>query len=62
LATEACQVQGEDAYYGHLGLRLLGGFVLLYTARILYTGRVTMEAIGFSLKHYWRVLDSERLA
>jgi hypothetical protein len=61
LATEACQVQGEDAYYGHLVLRLLGGLVLLYTARILYKGRVTMEAIGFSLKHYWRFLDSERL-
>jgi len=61
VATEACQVQGEDAYDGHLGWRLLAGFVLLYTARILYTGRVTMEAIGFSLKHSWRFVDSERL-
>jgi hypothetical protein len=61
LATDACQLQGEDAYYGHLVLRLLAGLVLLYTARILYKGRVTMEAIGFSLKHYWRFLDSERL-
>jgi hypothetical protein len=61
LATEACQVQGEDAYYGHLVLRLLAGLVWLYTARILYKGRVTMEASGFSLKHYWRFLDSERL-
>ena len=44
LATEACQVQDEDAYYGHLVLRLLAGLVLLYTARVLCKGRVTMEA------------------
>lgn len=61
LAAEACQVHGEDSYYGHLVLRLLAGLVLLYTARMLCKGRVTMEAIGFSLKHYWRFLDSERL-
>jgi hypothetical protein len=36
--------------------------VLLYTARILDKGRVTMAAMGFSLKHDWRFLDSERLA
>ena len=23
-ATESCQVHSEDAYYGHLGLRLMG--------------------------------------
>jgi hypothetical protein len=28
LATGACQVQSEDAYYGHLILRLMGYFVL----------------------------------
>jgi len=61
LATEACQVQDEDAYYGHLILRLLAGLVLLYTARVLCRGRVTMEAIVFSLKHHWRFVDSEHL-
>jgi hypothetical protein len=61
LATEACQLQGEDAYYGHLVLRLLAGWVVLSTARSLYKGRVTLEAMGFSLKHYWRFLDAERL-
>jgi hypothetical protein len=61
LATEACQVPGETAYYGHLVLRLLAGLVLLYTARVLLKGRVTMEEILFSLKHYWRFLDSEWL-
>lgn len=61
LATETCQVPGEDAYYGHLVLRLLAGLVLLYTARVLFKGRVTMEEILFSLKHYWRFLDSELL-
>jgi hypothetical protein len=61
LATEACQVQGEDAYYGHLVLRLMAGLVLLYTARRLSKGRVTMEEIVFSLKHHWRFLHSKDL-
>jgi hypothetical protein len=61
LAAEACQVHGEDAYYGHLVLRLLAGLVLLYTARILCRGHVTMEEIVFSLKHHWRFLNSNDL-
>lgn len=61
LATEACQVQSEDAYYGHLILRLLAGFVLLYTARVVLKGQVTMEEIVFSLKHHWRFLESDML-
>jgi hypothetical protein len=61
LAIEACQVQGDDAYYGHLVWRLLAGLVLLYTARRLFKGRVTMEAIVFSLKHHWRFLTSKEL-
>jgi hypothetical protein len=54
-------VSGEDAYYGHLVLRLLAGLVLLYTARVIFKRRVTMEEIVFSLKHHWRFLDSEPL-
>ena len=61
LATGACQVQNEDAYYGHLGLRLMGCFVLLYTSRVVCKGELTMEEIIFSLKHYWRFVDSEPL-
>ena len=61
LATEACQVHGEDAYDGHLVLRLVAGMVLLYTARMLLKGRVTMEEIVFSLKHHWRFLTSKTL-
>lgn len=61
LATEACQVQTEAAYYGHLVLRLVAGLVLLYTARIICKGRVTMEELLFSLKHHWRFLTSETL-
>ena len=61
LATDACQVHGEDAYYGHLVLRLLAGLVLLYTARRLLKGRVTMEEIVFGLKHHWRFLHSKDL-
>jgi hypothetical protein len=60
-ATEACQVQGEDAYYGHLVLRLLAGVVVLYPARRLFKGRVTMEELVFSLKHHWRFLTSKDL-
>ena len=61
LATEACQVHSEDAYYGHLVLRLMGCFVLFYTSRVICKGRLTMEEIMFSLKHYWRFVDSEAL-
>jgi hypothetical protein len=61
LATEACQVHSEDAYYGHFVLRLMASFVLFYTSRVIYKGRVTMEEIVFSLKHYWRFVDAEAL-
>jgi len=61
LATEACQVQSEDAYYGHLVLRLMGCFILFYTTRVICKGELTMEEIVFSLKHYWRFVDSEVL-
>ncbi len=61
LATGACQVHSEDAYYGHLVLRLMGCFVLFYTSRVVCKGRLTMEEIIFSLKHYWRFVDSEPL-
>src|SRR5262245_47979373 len=59
LATGACQVHSEDAYYGHLVLRLMGCLVLFYTSRVIAKGRLTMEEIIFSLKHYWRFVDSE---
>jgi len=61
LATTACQVHSEDAYYGHLVLRLMGCLVLFYTSRVICKGRLTMEEIIFSLKHYWRFVDSEAL-
>ena len=54
-------MQNEDAYYGHLVLRLMGCFVLMYTSRVISKGRLTMEEIIFSLKHYWRFVDSEAL-
>ena len=61
LATEACQVHSEDADYGHLVLRLMGSFILFYTSRVICKGRLTMEEIIFSLKHYWRFVDLEAL-
>src|SRR5262245_46328458 len=61
LATGACQLQNEEAYYSHLVLRLIGCVVLFYTSRIICKGRLTMEEIIFSLKHYWRFVDCEAL-
>lgn len=61
LATEACQVHSEDAYYGYLVLRLMGSFILCYTSRVICKGRLTMEEIIFRLKHYWRFVDMEAL-
>ena len=61
LATESCQVHSEDAYYGHLVLRLMASFVLFYTSRVICKGDLTMEEILFSLKHYWRFVDLEAL-
>jgi hypothetical protein len=61
LAAGACQVHSEDTYYGHLVLRLMGCLVLFYTSRVICKGRLTMEEIIFSLKHYWRFIDSEAL-
>jgi len=62
LATEACQVRSEDAYYGHLVLRLMASFVLFYTSRVICKGRSTMEEIILHMKHYWRFVDLEALA
>jgi len=42
-------------------LRLMGSFVLFYTSRVVCKGRLTMEEIIFSLKHYWRFVDCEAL-
>src|SRR5256884_264424 len=61
LATGACQVHNEEAYYGHLVLRLMGCLVLFYTSRVVCKGRLTMEEMIFSLKHYWRFVDCEAL-
>jgi hypothetical protein len=45
----------------HLVLRLMGCFILFYTSRVVWKGQLTMEEIIFSLKHYWRFVDSESL-
>ena len=39
----------------------MGCLVLFYTSRVICKGRLTMEEIIFSLKHYWRFVDSETL-
>ena len=43
-------MHSEDAYYGHLVLRLMASFVLFYTSRVICKGRLTMEEMIFSLK------------
>jgi hypothetical protein len=55
------RAEKSDAYYGHLVLRLMGCLVLFYASRVLCKGRLTMEEIIFSLKHYWRFVDCEAL-
>ena len=39
----------------------MGCFVLMYTSRMVCQGQLTMEEIIFSLKHYWRLVNSEAL-
>ena len=60
-ADRALSLPNEDAYYGHLVLRLIGCFVLMYTSRVVCKKRLTMEEILFSLKHYWHFVDCEAL-
>ncbi len=61
LATDACQVHSEDAYYGHLVLRLMACFVLFYTSRVIFKGQVTMDEMVFNLKHHWSSVDCQEL-
>jgi hypothetical protein len=61
LATDACQVHSEDAYYGHLVLRLIACFVLYYTSRMLFKGHVTMDEMVFNLKHHWSSVHCQPL-
>ena len=35
--------------------------VLFYTSKVICKGRLPMEEIIFSLKHYWRFVDGEAL-
>ena len=61
LAIEACLVHSEDAYHGHLVLRLMASFILYYTSRVIFKGRVTMDEMVFSLKHCWSTGTCEEL-
>jgi hypothetical protein len=61
LATDACQVHNEDAYYGHLVLRLMASFVLYYTSRVIFKGRVTMDEMLFNVKHHWSSVSCPEL-
>jgi hypothetical protein len=56
-----CQVRSENAYYGHLVLRLIASYLLYYTSRVIFKGRVTMEEMVFHLKHHWSSVTCEPL-
>ena len=60
-ATDACQVRSEDAYYGHLVLRLIASFVLYYTSRVIFKGRVTIDEMIFDVKHHWSSVNCQEL-
>lgn len=61
LATDACQVRSEHAYYGHLVLRLMASFILHYTSRVLFKGQMSMEEMIFNVKHHWSSVNCEDL-
>ena len=60
-ADRALSLPNEDAYYGHLVLRLMACLVLYYTTRVLFKEQVTMEEIVFNLKHHWSSVDCQEL-
>jgi hypothetical protein len=39
----------------------MASFVWFYTSHVVCKGRLTMEEMIFSLKHYWRFVDLEPL-
>jgi hypothetical protein len=40
-------------------LRLMAGFVLFSTSRVIFKGHVTMEEIVCTVKHHWMMVDYE---
>ncbi|ETW92442.1 MAG: hypothetical protein ETSY1_43600 [Candidatus Entotheonella factor] len=61
LATDACKIRNEDAYYGHLVLHLMASFVLQYTSCALFKGQVTMEEMIFNVKYHWFTVECKSL-
>jgi hypothetical protein len=59
LKTDKCQFVTEDAYYGHVAMRIMALLVLGYATRRVLRGRTTIEKAIFGIKHHWRTLDSQ---
>jgi hypothetical protein len=59
LKTDKCQFGTEEAYYGHVAMRLMALLVLGYATRRVLRGRASIEQAIFGIKHHWRMLDSE---
>jgi hypothetical protein len=61
LATEACQVHSEDAYYGPLVFRLMACCVLFSTSRVIFKRHVTMDEMVGNLKPHWASVNCQEL-
>lgn len=57
--TDKCQFVTENAYYGHVAMRLMALLVLGYATRRVLRSQATMEQVIFGIKHHWRTLDSK---
>lgn len=57
--ADKCQFATEDAYYGHVAMRLMALLVLGYATRRVLRGQASMEQVIFGIKHHWRTLKSE---
>ena len=58
-AAEACQARTEDACDGYAVLRLIAGFVLFHTSRVIFKWDVTTVAMVDTLQHHWMTVDYE---
>jgi hypothetical protein len=54
-------VHTEEAFYGHLALRLMALTLLSYTARRRIRGEVTIEQLLWSIEEHWQCLRPKTL-
>jgi hypothetical protein len=54
-------VHTEQAFFGHLALRLMGLTLLIYTVRTRIGRGVTIEQVLWGIEEHWQVLTSKIL-